>query len=258
MMNFDHLSMEVDFKNERRKVMFSAIFSVTLIATLWIIKIYEWFFNLDLHAFALKPRTLSGLLGIITEPLLHGDWGHLFSNSVPLFLLLMATLYFYRGIGLRVLGYIWLFTGIGVWLFARDNYHIGASGIVYGLATFLAISGILRHDSRLMSISLLIIFLYGGMIWGVLPLFHHVSWESHLMGSLAGVFCAYRYRRQGPAIRRYFDDEDEQAVSQDEFLDEPMGPMPPPDFHPGNLSQHFPGGYSYWYVPKESEEESKP
>lgn len=257
-MNFDHLSMEVDFKNERRKVMFSAIFSVTLIATLWIIKIYEWFFNLDLHAFALKPRTLSGLLGIITEPLLHGDWGHLFSNSVPLFLLLMATLYFYRGIGLRVLGYIWLFTGIGVWLFARDNYHIGASGIVYGLATFLAISGILRHDSRLMSISLLIIFLYGGMIWGVLPLFHHVSWESHLMGSLAGVFCAYRYRRQGPAIRRYFDDEDEQAVSQDEFLDEPMGPMPPPDFHPGNLSQHFPEGYSYWYVPKESEEESKP
>lgn len=257
-MNFDHLSMEVDFKNERRKVMFSAIFSVTLIATLWIIKIYEWFFNLDLHAFALKPRTLSGLLGVITEPLLHGDWGHLFSNSVPLFLLLMATLYFYRGIGLRVLGYIWLFTGIGVWLFARDNYHIGASGIVYGLATFLAISGILRHDSRLMSISLLIIFLYGGMIWGVLPLFHHVSWESHLMGSLAGVFCAYRYRRQGPAIRRYFDDEDEQAVSQDEFLDEPMGPMPPPDFHPGNLSQHFPGGYSYWYVPKESEEESKP
>lgn len=257
-MNFDHLSMEVDFKNERRKVMFSAIFSVTLIATLWIIKIYEWFFNLDLHAFALKPRTLSGLLGVITEPLLHGDWGHLFSNSVPLFLLLMATLYFYRGIGLRVLGYIWLFTGIGVWLFARDNYHIGASGIVYGLATFLAISGILRHDSRLMSISLLIIFLYGGMIWGVLPLFHHVSWESHLMGSLAGVFCAYRYRRQGPAIRRYFDDEDEQAVSQDEFLDEPMGPMPPPDFHPGNLSQHFPGGYSYWYVSKESEEESKP
>ena len=257
-MNNDLLSLEVDFKNERRKVMFSAIFSVTLIATLWIIKIYEWFFSLDLHAFALKPRTLSGLPGIVTEPLLHGDWGHLFSNSVPLFLLLMATLYFYRGIGLRVLGYIWLFTGIGVWLFARDNYHIGASGIVYGLATFLAISGILRHDSRLMSISLLIIFLYGGMIWGVLPLFHHVSWESHLMGSLAGVFCAYRYRHQGPAIRRYFEDEDEQAISQDEFLDEPMGPIPPPNFHPGQLSQHFPGGYSYWYVPKESEEESKP
>jgi membrane associated rhomboid family serine protease len=249
---------EIDLKNERRKVMFSAIFSVTLVLLLWIIKIYEWFFNLDLHAFALKPRTLRGLPGIITEPLLHGDWSHLFSNSVPLFLLLMATLYFYRGIGLRVLGYIWLFTGIGVWFFARDSYHIGASGIVYGLASFLAISGILRHDSRLMSISLLIIFLYGGMIWGVLPLFHHVSWESHLMGSLAGAFCAYRYRNQGPAIRRYFEDEDEQAVSQDEFLDEPMGPIPPPDFHPGHLSQHFPGGYLYRYVPKEPEEESKP
>ena len=249
---------EIDFKNERRKVMFSAIFSVTLVLLLWIIKIYEWFFDLDLHAFALKPRTLRGLPGIITEPLLHADWSHLFSNSVPLFLLLMATLYFYRGIGLRVLGYIWLFTGIGVWFFARDSYHIGASGIVYGLATFLAISGILRHDSRLMSISLLIIFLYGGMIWGVLPLFHHVSWESHLMGSLAGAFCAYRYRNQGPAIRRYFEDEDESLDTQVEFHEEQMGPFPPPDFPHGQLSQHFPGGYSYSYVPKDKEEESKP
>ncbi len=253
-----HLSKQPEstLEEERRKVVFSAIFAGSLIIVLWIVKIYEWFFDLDLHQLALRPRTLEGLSGIFFEPLLHGDWSHLISNSVPLFLLLMATLYFYRGIGFRVLGYIWIITGVGVWLFARDSYHIGASGIVYGLASFLALSGVLRNDTRLMSISLLIIFLYGGMIWGVLPLFQHISWESHLVGALAGIFCAIRYRKQGPPIRKYFEDEEELAPSPE--VPEEMGPFLPPDFHPGHPSHVHPGGFYYRYVPKQTEEESKP
>jgi hypothetical protein len=169
-------------------------------------------------------------------------------------------LYFYRGIGFRVLGYIWLLTGIAVWLFARDSYHIGASGIVYGLAAFLALSGVLRNDTRLMSISLLIIFLYGGMIWGVLPLFQRISWESHLAGALAGVFCAIRYRHDGPPIRRYFEDEEEQPLlSEDEAGDEhPERHFPPVGFHPGHPSEHTPGGFYYRYIPKAQDEDSKP
>jgi membrane associated rhomboid family serine protease len=247
---------DTTLEEERRKVTFSAIFAGTLVALLWIVKVYEWFFDLDLHGFALKPRTIAGLPGILAEPLLHGDWNHLISNSVPLFLLMMAVLYFYRGIGFKVLGIIWIITGLGVWLFARDSYHIGASGIVYGLASFLALSGVLRNDTRLMSISLLIIFLYGGMIWGVLPLFQHISWESHLVGALAGVYCAVRYRKQGPPIRRYFEDEEELPVPTPG--EEEMGPYLPPDFHPGQPSHPQYGGFYYRYVPKEPEEEAKP
>jgi membrane associated rhomboid family serine protease len=248
------VAKETSLEDERRKVVFSAIFAGSLILVLWVVKIYEWIFDLDLHEFALRPRTLSGIPGIFAEPLLHGDWSHLISNSVPLFLLLMATLYFYRGIGFRVLGYIWIITGVGVWLIARNSYHIGASGIVYGLASFLALSGILRNDTRLMSVSLLIIFLYGGMVWGVLPLFQHISWESHLVGALAGVFCAIRYRKQGPPIRKYFEDEEDIPLSSSEE----MGPFLPPDFHPGQPSQFHPGGFYYRYVPKQPEEEAKP
>ena len=247
-------------EQERRKVMFSAIFAGSLVFLLWVVKVYEWIFDLDLHFLALRPRTVSGLPGILTEPFLHGDWNHLISNSIPLFLLLMATLYFYRGIGFRVLGYIWLITGIAVWLFARDSYHIGASGIVYGLAAFLALSGVLRNDTRLMSISLLIVFLYGGMIWGVLPLFQRISWESHLAGALAGIFCAVRYRHEGPPIRRYFEDEEELDILQEEkpVEEHPERHFPPVGFHPGHPSEHPPGGFHYRYIPKARDEDSKP
>ena len=233
---------------ERRKVIFSAIFAGALVAVLWIVKLYEYVFHWNTRMMGLRPRSSEGLLGILTEPLVHGDMNHLISNSVPLFLLMMAIIYFYRGVAFRVFGWIWILTGIGVWIFARGHLHIGASGVVYGLATFLAFSGFMRNDTRLMSISLLVVFLYGGMVWGVLPLFQHISWESHLMGALAGVFCAIKYRHEGPQQKKYFEDEDDEEES--------FGL--PPDENSGTHSTlpHY-GGIQYHYLPKEDKNESK-
>jgi membrane associated rhomboid family serine protease len=201
---------EEDVRADRRKLWFSAIFAAFLLTVIWIVHLFNWAFDLHLSRFGLEPRTLNGLLGILFAPLLHGDWNHLLSNSLPLLLLFGGTLYFYRGIGFRVLAWIWIFGGLGVWLIGRDSYHIGASGLLYGFAAFLATSGVIRNDTRLMAVSLLTIFLYGSMIWGVLPLFKHVSWESHLMGALVGLISAIVYRHEGPPKPQYFLDEDEE------------------------------------------------
>jgi membrane associated rhomboid family serine protease len=237
---------------ERRKVIFSAIFAGMLIFVLWLIFGLEIFFNLNLSAYGLVPRKIEGLIGIFSSPLLHGDLNHIFSNSVPLFLLLAGTIYFYRGVGFLALGWIWIITGLGVWLIGRDSIHIGASGIVYGLAAFLAVSGIIRNDIRLMSISLLTIFLYGGMLWGVLPLFKHISWESHFMGTLAGIYCAFKYRKAGPQQKQYFLDEEEEEKQEipDQQSDEPASEIQPQFIHQQGTSHHS-GGFSYTYLPEQ-------
>lgn len=202
---------------ERQKVFYSVILSALVVLVLWIIKLLEVNLNTDFRFLANYPRKLSHIQGILTEPLVHGDFNHLISNSIPLFLLLTATLYFYRNIAFKVIGWIWLITGLGVWLMARESFHVGASGIVYGLAAFHGLSGILRKDMRLMAISLLVVFLYGSMVWGVLPMFYKLSWESHLMGAISGISVAIAYRKQGPQQKQFFLDDDDDELIQAEY-----------------------------------------
>jgi len=195
--------------DEKRKLIFAAIMAGFLLVLIWTIWFFEKAFHLDLSSLALRPRTWSGLAGIFMEPLLHGNLAHIASNSIPLFLLLGGALYFYRIAGLKAFGWIWILTGALVWCFGRPNLHIGASGIVYGLASFHAFSGFIRNDTRLMSVSLLTVFLYGSMIWGIFPIVPGISWETHLMGGLSGLFTAIYYRKDGPQPKQYFDDESE-------------------------------------------------
>jgi membrane associated rhomboid family serine protease len=202
---------------EKRKVVFSAIFAGIFLTAIWAIFAFDAFFDLHLARFGLQPRSLIGLRGILFSPFIHGDLNHIASNSLPLFLLFAGAIYFYRGLAFSVLWKIWLLTGIAVWIFGRDSLHIGASGIVYGLASFMAISGMLRNDTRLLAVSFLTIFLYGGMVWGVLPLFKHISWESHLAGALSGIYCAVIYRKQGPPLPVYFKDEEELEIPEEEI-----------------------------------------
>lgn len=223
---------EEDVRADRRKLWFSAIFAAFLLTVIWTVHLFNWTFDLHLSRFGLEPRTLNGLAGIFFAPFLHGDWNHLLSNSLPLFLLFGGTLYFYRGIGFRVLVWIWIFSGLGVWLIGRDSYHIGASGLLYGFAAFLATSGIIRNDTRLMAVSLLTVFLYGSMIWGVLPLFKHVSWESHLMGALVGLISAIVYRHEGPPKPQYFLDEEPEPEEISE-VEEPGDATPQSSTAPG-------------------------
>lgn len=156
------------------------------------------------------PRDFEGLRGIILSPFIHGEWNHLFSNLLPMLVLGAILFTSYREIAFRVFFLIYMLTGIWVWMFARESYHIGASGVVYGLWSFVLISGFLRRRSDLIVLSFLLVFLYGSLFWGLFPIFPDVSFEAHVSGMLAGVMCAIYYLRQGPQKPKYFEDEDEE------------------------------------------------
>ncbi|MEN8225287.1 MAG: rhomboid family intramembrane serine protease [Bacteroidota bacterium] len=186
---------------------------------LWVVALTEYMLGISFAQYGLWPRTASGAVGILTSPLIHGDFNHLFANSVPLFVLGASLFYFYRSIALRVFILIYLFSNIWVWGMAREAYHIGASGLIYGLASFLFVSGLARKEPRLMAISMLVAFLYGSFIWGIFPeLFpeKNISWEGHLMGLLAGVIFAIYFRRKGPQKKRYSWEFDELDDDEDD------------------------------------------
>lgn len=200
---------------EKRKLFYSLFFPVIFLLVIWTVALVEYLTGSSFVPYGLYPRSWEGLPGIITSPLIHADFNHLFANSVPLFVLGASLFYFYRSIALRVFLLIWLFSNIWVWGMGREAYHIGASGLVYGLAAFLFVSGLIRKEPRLMAISMFVAFLYGSLIWGIFPeLFpeKNISWEGHLMGMLAGVIFAIYFRRKGPQKRRYswdFEEEDD-------------------------------------------------
>lgn len=198
---------------EKLKIYRSIFYPAIFVLILWIIRGIDVAFDMGLNRFGLYPLHTEGLTGILTAPFLHADSAHLFANSVPLLILGSLLFYFYPEIAWLTLVLAWLITGGWVWVFARDNaVHIGASGVIYALASFLFLSGILRRAKALMVITLLVTFLYGGMIWGLFPqLFPNqpISWESHLMGLLAGVVLAVYFRKRGPQRQEWQWDEEE-------------------------------------------------
>ncbi len=176
----------------------SVTFPLVFILILWLVKSISLLFNLEIYQYGIYPQEISGLRGILFSPFIHGSLSHLASNSIPLLVLGSALFYFYKEVAPQVVIASILITGIWVWIIARESYHIGASGVVYSLAAFLFVSGILRQHPRLMALSLLVAFLYGGLVWGIFPIKDHISWESHLMGLIAGVILALFYRGYGP------------------------------------------------------------
>lgn len=188
------------------------------ILLLWIIKLSEILFHFDLYFLGIKPLSAEGLPGIITSPLIHGDMKHLFANSIPLFVLGSVLFYFYRSFSVRIVALVWIMTGLWVWVGGRESWHIGASGLVYGIASFLFLSGILKGDTRLLAITLLVTFLYGSMVWGIFPDFfpeRNISWESHLWGLAAGAILAVFYRKQGPQRKKYEWEMEEEEREQE-------------------------------------------
>jgi membrane associated rhomboid family serine protease len=174
----------------------AAYFPVILVAVLWIIKVLEWTTGKDIGMYGIRPRSISTLYTIFTGPLIHGSWEHLASNSVPLLVLGWLLFLTVPQLAFRLFFLIYFITSLLVWLAARESFHIGASGIVYGLATFLFFTGIFKKDISSMAISLVVAFLYGGMIWGLLPYQPGISWESHLLGALTGTAMAFIYGKQ--------------------------------------------------------------
>ena len=171
------------------------IIPIRLVLLMWMIYYVEIFFSLNFGIFGILPRTLQGLSGIITAPLIHGSELHLLSNTFP-FIFLGTTLFlFYPKLGTRVFLQCYFFTGILVWIFARPTYHIGISGVIYGLASFLIFYGLFKKDFKSLLISIVIVFLYGGFFYGILPSQPNVSYESHLMGAIVGLINAIRLSR---------------------------------------------------------------
>ncbi|MFK7030627.1 rhomboid family intramembrane serine protease [Flavobacterium oreochromis] len=165
-----------------------------LVLFLWIVFWIEQQFKISFSNYGIYPRTFSGLKGILFSPFLHGDLGHLFNNSLALLFLLASLRFFYRDNSFQVLFYGILLSGIGTWLIGRESYHIGASGLVYVLASFIFFKGIQTRYYRLVALSFTVILLYGGMIWYIFPNAEtHISWESHLSGFLVGLLFSWLY-----------------------------------------------------------------
>ena len=144
----------------------------------------------DIAVLGIYPRTFYGMIGILFAPMIHGSLLHLVSNTIPLLFLGVVLFLFYDRIAKQVFFQCYFFTNILVWIFARQSLHIGASGLVYGIASFLIFFGLFRKDIRSMIISIAILLLYGGLVYGIFPQQPGVSWESHLMGALVGLTTA--------------------------------------------------------------------
>ncbi len=161
---------------------------------MWLFFTVEFYARIDLGFLGIYPLSLNGLVGIFTAPLIHGDFNHLLSNTFPL-LILGGTLYFfYSDLAPRVFLQSYFFTNILVWCFGRPFYHIGASGLVYALASFLVFYGIFSRNFKAVVISIAVIAVYGGLVFGIFPFNQNVSWESHLMGALVGGVTAFLLR----------------------------------------------------------------
>lgn len=194
-----HSDIETEDAFYKKKLFLSVIIPGLFVIIMWLVKITEALLDIDLARFGIYPLTVRGLEGVIFSPFIHSDFGHLFNNTLPLFFLATALFYFYSEVALKVFFWTYILTGLLVWLAGREAWHIGASGLIYGLASFLFFSGILRRHFRLIALSLLIVFLYGSMVWGIFPGVHkNVSWESHMLGFFSGVVLSLWYRHDGP------------------------------------------------------------
>ncbi len=208
---------------QRKKIFKSIAIPLIFPALLWIIHLSTYLFDLNLSGMGILPRDGFGLLGIITAPLIHGDFSHLISNTFPIIVLGWIIFFFYPKVSVFLFTFVYILTGLLVWLLARQVYHIGASGLVYGFVSFLFFSGIFRKDNKSVALALIITFLYGGLVWGVLPGMKGISWESHLFGAIVGLFAAYVFRKVDPPSKKYDweDEEDDFDVNELEVSYDP-------------------------------------
>lgn len=220
------------------------LFPLLFTGFLWLVFLSEDFFNFDLHFLAILPRTLSGLPGIFTSAFLHGSLEHIANNSVPLLVLMAALIYFYRELSLKVVFFGILLSGLFTWAIGRPDYHLGASGLIYVLFSFIFFKGIFTRYYRLVALSLAVIMSYGGMVWYVFPgIEQQISWEGHLGGFLAGLVFAIFYKTpEYKEMIRYDWQRPDFDPTQDKFMqrfDENgnfVNP-PPPEPDPENLDQ---------------------
>jgi membrane associated rhomboid family serine protease len=223
-------------RSDRRRFRTGLIVSALFVAGLWWIRMLEVWLNQPLGGLGVRPGELSGLIGVLTGPFIHGSAKHLIGNSLPLLVLGTLTFAVYPRSALRAIALIWILSGLGIWWFGRESSHIGASGISHGLMFFLFTMGLIRRDRPAVGAMLIAFFLYGGMLLTILPGDPQVSWEAHLFGALAGTLAALLWRKRDPApARRRYSWEDEtveplesELQATDRAMYEPAGPRDVP------------------------------
>ncbi len=213
----DNDSLEIT----RRHLLESLRFPTFVIVVLWVVHSYQYLTGFDAGMYGIMSRRVWGLSGIFTGPLVHGSWGHLISNSFPMFVLTAITFYFYRKVAMQAFWIIYFMTGAAVWLLARPVSHIGASGVVYGILSFIFWTGIFRRSLRSIILAGIVMLIYSGMFFGLLPDQEGISWESHLLGSIAGIVTAFWFKSEledEETERRHHPFADEEGVEKQYFL----------------------------------------
>ena len=228
--------------NQDRKKFFGSLAIPALLVTLmWVVKVAEMAFSVDLGLWGLIPRTTHGLWGILTMPFLHGSWEHLLTNTPAVLVLGTALYYCYPTLANRIMLISWLASGLLTWGIGNPgSIHVGASALIYALNLFLILSGFIRGNRMLIVISLIMVFLYGSFIWGMIPELaelQSISWEGHLSGAIVGVVLAFLLRKEGPQKEIHHWEEEESENENDVSTD--------------TTSEEKP----YWDVPTPSNEE---
>ncbi|MFD2245495.1 rhomboid family intramembrane serine protease [Pontibacter ruber] len=195
-----------ELQEENSRFAHSFLPGALFVALLWLISLLEYLTDANLSWLGILPRNFFGLIGLVTAPLIHGGLVHLLSNSFPLVLLSGFILFMHRHIALRVIAFVYFSSGILTWFIGRPAYHVGASGVIYGLAGFLLFNGLLRRDRAAMAVSLAMLFLYGGLFYGLFPEEERISWEGHLGGLLSGLLAAVLFVEDKVAVQKPADE----------------------------------------------------
>jgi len=196
---------------ERNKIVNSIIYPLLFVGILSIVHLVQYVLGVNWFHYGIYPLTTKSLPGIIFTVFIHGDFNHLFNNAIPLLILGTMLFYFYKKIALRIVVWVVLMGGFWTWISAREAYHVGASGLIYGLFSFLMLSGFIRRNKQLIALSFFVVLVYGSMVWGIFPIKINVSYEAHFWGFVSGSVLALYYRKQGPqkVIYQWPEEDDE-------------------------------------------------
>ena len=207
--------------NKNKQLYYSSEVIIIPLLILLVMVIVFWMesqFHLNFNYLGIYPRNFVGLRGILFSPFIHGDIKHLLNNSVPFLVLTSALFYFYRNIRWKVLIYGALFTGILTWVIGRTSLHIGASGVIYMLTSFLLFRGIFSKQYQLTALSFIVIFLYGGFIWYVFPVDEKISWEGHLSGFIVGFLFSMFFNKETLKNKKYVWEKENYKPEEDPFM----------------------------------------
>ena len=194
------------------------LYPLFLVFLIWVVFWYQIRIHSGIRHFGIHPQKVEGLLGVFTSPFLHSNLGHLYNNTIPLLVLSIALFYFYRNIAWRVLFFGMISSGLLTWIIAKSGNHIGASGVIYVLVSFIFFKGIIAKHYRLIALSLIIVFFYGSMIWYVFPIKDHMSWEGHLSGLITGLILAIIFRKNIAKPERYVWEAETYDEADDPFM----------------------------------------